>query len=126
VKGLAKFSGRCGLPSPGGGQRDQAGDGPGAPATPKVPGPRQAGARGSPRRPARPRPAAPRSRCPLTEPGAPGGRGNKEPRVLPRTVGASSHSREVSAPSRLCPAMGSCARLLLLLWGCSAVAAGGW
>lgn len=69
-----------------------------------MPGPLQAGARGSPHRPARPRPAAPSSRRPLTELGAPGGGRNKEPQFFPRTVGASSHNREGSAPSRTRPA----------------------
>ena len=69
-----------------------------------MPAPLQAGARGSRHHPARPQPAAPRRRRPLTEPGAPGGGRNKEPRFLPRTAGASSRSREGSTPSRTRPA----------------------
>lgn len=100
VKGLAKFSVGCGRRAPGerltrpqgrSAGSGQAGYGPGAPAAPELPGPRQAGARRSPRRPARPRPAAPRPRCPLSEPGVPGEGRTIEPRVLPRTAAASSH-----------------------------------
>lgn len=114
MKGLAKFSSCCGRRTPGerrripqrrsAGQSRQAGYGPGAPAAPEVPRPLQAGARESPHLPARLWPAAPRRRRPLTEPGAPGGGRNKEPRFLPRTVGVSSHSREGSALSRTRPA----------------------
>lgn len=100
MKGLAKFSVGCGRRAPGerrtrpqgrSAGSGQAGYGPGAPAAPELPGLRQAGARPSPRRLARPRPAAPRPRCPLSEPGVPGGGRTTEPRVLPRTAAASSH-----------------------------------
>lgn len=101
VKGLAKFSVGCGRRAPGerrtrpqgrSAGSGQAGYDPGAPAAAELPGPRQAGARRSPRRLARPRPEALHPRCPLSEPGAPGEGRTTEPRVLPRTVAASSHS----------------------------------
>lgn len=100
VKGLAKFSVGCGRRALGERRTrpqgrsagcGQAGYDPGAPAAAELPGPRQAGARRSSRRLARPRPAALRPRCPLSEPGAPGGGRTTEPRVLPRTAAASSH-----------------------------------
>lgn len=100
VKGLAKFSVGCGRralgerrtrPQGRSAGSGQAGYDPGAPAAAELPGPRQAGARRSPRRLARPRPAALCPRCPLSEPGAPGGGRTTEPPVLPRTTAASSH-----------------------------------
>ena len=68
-----------------------------------MPGPLQAGARGSPPLPARPQPAASRRPRPLTEPGAPGGGGNKELWFLPRTRRFVPQPRGLHCPPRARP-----------------------
>lgn len=132
VKGLAKFSGRCGpqapASSPGalGGPARPAGYGPGAPAAPEASGPLPASAPSSPPRVARLPRSPPPPRClPLTHRGTPSPPEElgASARTQPRGLGSLAH--RPAGSSRLLLAMGSGARLLLL-WGCSAVAAGGW